>query len=375
MKEVLKKELCTGCSACESICPKNAITLIEKEDGFKYPVIDQNKCINCGLCKRVCPVLNTNENKSLNRSYLAYNKDEEELKTSSSGAIFSLIANYILDNNGIVIGASFTKPTKLQHIAITKKEDLEKLKGSKYLQSDVNNIFHYIKEIINDKKVLFVGTPCQVAGLKAYVKDHKNLYCIDLICHGVPSPKIFEQYIKELEEKNNDSLINYNFRDKVTGWENYSNTAIFKNKKITSLASENNYMKIFLSDIALRESCYKCNFKIGNKYSDITLGDFWGVYKYYPTLSKNGVSAVIINTEKGMNIFECIKENAITKECNIDEILNGNPSLSLSASYPKKREKFFNELNKKSIDYLCKEYTHKSFAKKCFDKLKNLKNK
>ena len=373
MQEIVSKNKCTGCTACASICPKKAITLIEDNEGFKHPIIDQEKCINCGLCKKTCPVLNTKENKALNKCYVAYNKDEKEKQKASSGAIFTLVANYILNNHGIVIGAAFDKNNKLNHIAVTNKKDLDKLKGSKYLQSNLDNIFTFIKENIKDKKILFVGTPCQVAGLKAIIKND-NLLCIDIVCHGVPSPKLFEKYIKELEEQNNDKLINYNFRDKSTGWDTYSNTATFKNNKITELAKDNKYMKLFLSDIALRESCYNCNFKIGNKYSDITLGDFWGVKNYYPEMyNKKGVSAIIINTEKGKDIFEIIKKDLEYKECKLEDIISGNPSLKDSGKYPEKRKEFFDKLDNNSIEYLTKKYQKKiPIYKKVLGKLKSL---
>lgn len=373
MEEIISKKNCTGCTACATICPKGAISFIEEKDGFKYPTINQKKCINCGACKKICPVLNSKENQSINESYVAFNKDDKEKENSSSGAIFSTIANYILENGGIVIGAAFDENNKLNHIAVTNKNELEKLKGSKYLQSNLGNIFSFIKENILDKKILFVGTPCQVAGIKTIIKN-KNLLCIDVICHGVPSPKLFEKYIKELEEQNNDKLINYNFRDKSTGWDNYSNTALFKNNKVTELSKDNKYMQLFLSDIALRESCYNCNFKLGNKYSDITLGDFWGVQKYYPEMyNKKGVSAIIINTEKGKEIFKKIKSNLEYKECKLEEIISGNPSLKKSVEYPKKRNNFFNELEMCNMNYLNKKYVKKhSKTKKILRKIKKI---
>lgn len=373
MEKVLEKNKCTGCTACASICPKNAITMQKDNEGFMNPVIDQNKCINCGLCKRICPVLNTKTNESINKCYVAYNKNEQEKEKSSSGAIFSLIANYVLDNDGIVIGAAFDN-NKLKHIAVTNKKDLDKLKGSKYLQSDLKDIFKYIKDNLKENKILFVGTPCQVAGIKSIIKNNKNLITIDVICHGVPSPKLFENYVKELEIKNNDKLLCYNFRDKSTGWDSYSNTALFKNKKITESAKNNKYMKLFLSDVALRQSCYECNFKLGNKYSDITLGDFWGVQNYYPEMyNKKGVSAIIINTELGEKIFVDIKDNLEYKECSLYEIISGNKSLKFSSSKQKKRKKFFIDLkNNVSIEILVKKYCKKNNKfKKIIRKIKD----
>ena len=373
MEKVLDKDKCTGCTACFNVCPKGAIEMIEDSDGFKYPVINQKKCINCGLCKKTCPVLNTENNLSINECYLAYNTDEKEILTSSSGAIFPLLADYILKNDGIVIGAILNN-AKLKHIAITKNKDLDKLKGSKYLQSDLGNIFTFIKERIKDKKILFVGTPCQVAGLKSFIKqDFDNLYCIDLVCHGVPTPKLFSKYIKELEDKNNSRLKNYNFRDKSTGWRTYSNAITFENKTIVKeLASKNEFMNLFLSDNTLRESCYDCNFKLGNKYSDITLGDFWGVERFYPEINNSfGISAVIINTEKGKKIFNQIVDKIEYKHCKLEEITSGNTSLVKSALKTNKRKDFFRDLENKNINYLNKHYMKKiSILSKIKNKLK-----
>ena len=377
MEQVLEKNKCTGCTACQNICPKKAITMKEDKDGFKYPVIDKEKCINCGLCIKTCPVINTTENKSINKCYVGYNKNEEIRLKSSSGGIFTLIANYILEQNGIVIGAAFDKENKLKHIAIENKRSLEKLRGSKYLQSDLNDIFSYIKEKIKDNKILFVGTPCQVAGIKSFIKkDYNNLICVDLVCHGVPSPKLFQKYIDELE-KENGKLINYNFRDNKTGWDTYSNTATFKNKTITEDRKENNYMKLFLSDIALRQSCFNCNFKLGNKYSDITLGDFWGIKNHYPeTYNKSGVSAIIINTEKGIELFNSINKKIEYKECKLEEIVSGNPSLKISGKEPKNRKNFINELDTLSIKQLTKKYQKKtSLKQKIKRKIKSLLKK
>lgn len=372
--EIIEKNKCTGCTACYNICPKGAIEMIEI-NGFKYPHIDSNKCINCGLCKKICPIYKKN-NDSLNKCYVGFSKDIKDLEKSSSGGIFPLIAKNILNDNGIVIAASF-KNNKLSHIIIDNIKDLDKLKGSKYLQSDLSNIFKHVKENINNKKILFVGTPCQVGGLKSYLKkDYENLICIDLICHGVPSPKLFDKYVKYLEDNNNDKLKNYNFRDKKTGWDTYSNTATFKNKKYTELASSNSYMKLFLKDIALRESCYDCNFKLGNKYSDITLGDFWNVQKYYPDMyNKKGVSAIIINTEKGNHLFNIIKDNIIYKECNIDEILKGNPSLKYSSIKPINRDNFFKDLNTLSFNEINNKYTKTPLYIKVLRKLKKISKK
>lgn len=377
MDKIIDKNKCTGCTACYNSCPKNAISMVEDSEGFKHPVIDQEKCINCGLCKRVCPVLNTKENSSLNKCYVGYSKNEEEKMKASSGAIFSLVANYILDNGGEVVGAAFDNNMKLKHVAVSKKEDLDKLKGSKYLQSDLDNIFSYIKEVLKNKKVLFVGTPCQVAGIKAFIKNSDNLYVLDLVCHGVPSPKLFAKYINELNVNNNDVIKDYKFRDKSTGWDTYSNKMIFGNKEIIQDKDKNDYMKLFLADVALRESCFNCNFKLGNKYSDITLGDFWGVQNYHKDFyNKSGVSAIVVNTEKGNELLEIIKDNLVFKECKLEEIVEGNPSLQKSGVYPVNRSSFFKDLDKLSVSELSKKYVKKrSLIRRVLSKVKILVKK
>ena len=361
MEEIVSKNKCTGCTACKNICPKNAISMKVGYDGFLYPEIDQSKCINCGLCKKTCPVINTKSNESINKCYVGYAKDEDIRFNSSSGGIFTLLANYVLDNNGIVIGAAFDENNKLNHIAITNKEGLEKLRGSKYLQSGLNEIFSFVKDTVKTNKVLFVGTPCQVAGLKAFIKnDYNNLICVDIICHGTPSPKLFDKYVKELESKNG-KLLNYNFRDNSTGWDSYSNTMKYEDKKVSERNNENKYMRLFLSNIALRQSCYNCNFKLGNKYSDITLGDFWGVKNYYPEMyNDKGVSCIIINTKLGTELFDNIKNICEYKECKLEEIVLGNPSIKEPCKLPQKREEFFSEIDNYSINDLTNKYVKKS---------------
>ncbi len=375
MKNVIEHNLCTGCTACFNICPNNAISMLTDEQGFSFPQIDEKKCVKCGLCVNICPVKNTSKNETKNMCYAAYNNDIEIRKNSSSGGVFYSLAKEILDQSGIVIGATFDNQLHLVHKVIYDYKEISLLMGSKYIQSDLNDIFKYIQSVIEDKMVLFVGTPCQVAGLRAFLKkDYEKLICIDLICHGVPSPKLFSKYINEIAKRNNAKVINYNFRDKCSGWENYSNTVSFENDKFTQLHKNNAFMKLFLSDSALRESCYNCKFKLENKYSDITLGDFWGVSKiHYDMYNSQGVSAVILNTEKGVEIFEKIKKEFKFKQCCLDDIVSCNPALKTSMIRPKKRDEFFFDMENFSIDELVKKYEKKvNFLKKVLNKIKSI---
>ena len=221
MIDIKDKSKCCGCSACVNICPNNAISMDIDDDGFKYPIVDVGKCINCGLCEKACPYNNEYIKKNIYDKSIAYggwNNDDEIRKKSTSGGIFSAISKYILNNNGVVCGAIYNEKFEVVHEIIDNIDDLEKIYGSKYVQSDLKDNFRRIKKYLNDGRlVLFSGTPCQVSGLNSFlVKEYENLYTCDIVCHGVPSPKVFEKYKRELEEANNSEILNINFRDKVS---------------------------------------------------------------------------------------------------------------------------------------------------------------
>lgn len=362
MDKICEKRLCTGCTACFSICPKNAIAMVENDEGFKYPIIDNSKCIDCGMCKKTCPILKVEKNSFMNECYAAFSKDKYIRKNGSSGGIFQILAEDVLKKNGIVIGAAFDEKFILSHTPIETYEDLDKLLGSKYVQSDMKNIYKYVKKELKERLILFVGTPCQVAGLKVYMNGNdENLITIDFICHGVPSNKVFQKYIREIEEKTEKKISYYSFRNKENGWKNYNTKIIIGQDEIIEQHNKNNYMKIFLWDIALRQSCYNCKFKLGNKYSDITIGDFWGI-ENMPQIIKNddtGVSAVIINTNKGKKVFDENKNRMIYNSCQIEDILKVNKALKESVQLPKSRKKFFMNIDKYTTDELAEKYIKK----------------
>lgn len=379
MINIRDKSKCCGCSACINKCPKDAIIMVEDKNGFKYPQVDMDKCINCGLCEKVCPYNNEYDKKEAFEKSIAYggwNKDENIRATSTSGGVFTNIAKHIIEKNGIICGAVYDKDLKVVHDLVDNLEDLKKMNGSKYVQSDLKDNFRKIKEKL-DKGVyvLFSGTPCQVSGLNSFLgKEYDNLYTCDIVCHGVPSPKVFEKYKKELEKENKSKLVNLNFRDKTTGWQGYCLSTKFNNEKTYSVkASQTSYMKAFLSDIDLRESCPTCKFAKLPRYTDFTLGDFWGVDECYPNLNldNKGTSLILVHTKKGDDLLNNLKDIHIQK-CDLNKAIKGNSSILKHLPAHKNRDVFFKELDKDNLNILVEKYTKVPIYKKIIKKIKNI---
>lgn len=380
MIDIKNKQECCGCQACFNICPKNAIEMIEDDEGFKYPKINKEKCIKCGLCEKVCPYVNEYSKKQILNDSIAYggwNLNEEIRRISSSGGIFTAIAKHIIEKKGVVCGAIFDENLNVVHDIIDNLNDLKKMNGAKYVQSDMRDNLKKIKKYLeNGKLVLFSGTPCQVSGLNSYLnKEYNNLYTCDIVCHGVPSPKVFNKYKKELEEKSSSKLSFINFRDKLTGWKSYSFSARFKNNKtFIEKANQNSYMRIFLNDIDLRQSCPTCKFAKLPRYTDFTLGDFWGVDENYIELDKDnkGTSLILVHTDKGKKLLEENKDIFI-KECDLEKAIKGNPSILKHNKASKNRDKFFKNIDKYNLDILSKKYLKKkNVFQRIIKKLKKL---
>lgn len=337
---------CTGCMACYNACPNGAITIEENLEGFLFPKINEKLCINCNLCDRVCPINKKNNENIKTPNCYAMAADDTKRKESSSGGIFPVIAENIISEGGYVIGAAFVG-NNVEHIVINNVDDINKLKGSKYIQSEIKDIYKKARTLLNDNKtVLFSGTPCQIAGLYSYLdKKYENLYTIDLICHGVPSEKVYREYIKEI----NPCAKTYhsNFRDKTTGWNNFSITTTVNNKSISKSIKDDFYMQAFLKNFALRKSCSECEFANFPKQGDITLGDFWGIKKYRKSLDDNkGTSLVLINNEKGKKLYNLIKNNLkINKKVPLKYAIKGNPNLKRASIINENREIFFKNLD------------------------------
>ena len=338
---------CTGCTACASICPQNCINMVSNEEGFLYPSIDIEKCTNCGLCEEICPLIKPlTKDEFEPKAYAAYSVDEEIRLESSSGGIFSEIAKFVLNNDGCVYGAAYNDNFDVVHICVDNENELYKLRGAKYAQSDLGNIFNDIKlKLDGGKLVLFSGTPCQVAGLKAFLgNEYTNLIMVDFICHSVPSPKVWKEYVKYRASKDNEGKlpIRINLRSKETGWSRYkySNRFEYDNGVVNSCPnSESVYMKLFVGGYISRKSCTDCHFKGYKRDGDITIGDFWGIWDIAPEIDDNkGTSAVVIQTQKGESIFKKISEYLILKEVSLEDISRQNPAILMSSKCNEKKQ-------------------------------------
>ena len=374
-KYVTSKNGCTGCMACMNICPNDAIRLVESDDGFIYPEIDDEKCIRCDLCKNICPVNKVYKSEiDKPRFYATKNKNEVDREHSSSGGMIALFAKNILENKGVIYGVTLENKVA-KHIRIDNAQDLYKIMGSKYVQSQVGFIYHDVKnDLTNGIKVIFTGTPCQIEGLKSYLgKEYDNLICISIICHGVPSPQVFKQFIEEKEKKDNTQIDDIQFRNKDNGWHKFS--MVYKSPKSEkkNIFTEDSYMQGFLKNYFLRDSCYNCEMRFNKKNSaDMIIGDFWGIENVFPQMDDDkGVSALIINTKKGQELFEKVKENIEYKETDFDSILKANPVLTASVKYTKNKERFFNMIEtndiKMAIDILNNEESEKQLKRELAD--------
>lgn len=356
---------CTGCMACLNSCPVDCISSVIDTEGFYQPIINKDRCIKCGKCTKSCPVLQDAVKKVNDEPivYAAWNKDEEVLKRSSSGGIFGVFAKYIIENNGVVFGAAYNEDLLVEHIAIDSLEGLKLLHGSKYVQSKIDKIFRRVKSALDrGQHVLFTGTPCQVAGLYRFLGEdnYNNLFTCDLVCHGVPSPGVFRRYIDYLEAKENAQLKSIEMRTKKRGWvQNSEMSLIFNDKKISvNPSSKDPYMNGFIYSTFLRKSCYDCQYAKTPRESDITLGDFWGIGNDKPLNhpTKQGVSLVLVNSDKGQELFQQCVDKMFFEERSLEEAKKGNVMLSPHKHSNHYREKFFEEYKTKSFEELIPKY-------------------
>ncbi len=380
MIHIIDKQACCGCAACVQRCPKQCITLVEDNEGFLYPQVDTALCIDCGLCNKVCPVVNQEKNRQPIEAYAAKNPDEEIRRQSSSGGIFTMLAERTIDNGGVVFGAAFNKNWEVEHQYSETKEGLTAFRGSKYVQSKIGEMFKQAEMFLKQgREVLFSGTPCQIAALRLFLrKDYECLITVDFICHGVPSPGVFRTYLSEEKEKFARKRVGKNsvssrpipslsegdglqkgteeveiesisFRDKVKGWKKFSFALVLSKvsaageKNTVSLSytlREHPFLRGFLADLYLRPSCHSCPAKELKSGSDLTIGDYWGIAATMPELDDDkGISVILVNTKNGKLAFDLIRADKYP--ASYEDVRLKNSAVCKSTLIPTKRNEFF----------------------------------
>ncbi len=347
--EICNKEICTGCMSCMNICPKNAIDVKQDEKGFYIPFIDTNNCIKCNKCKKTCPSLNqVAKNYEINEVWACWQKDDNIRKSSTSGGVFTALAKNVIKDGGVVFGVAIDENYIAKHIEVTKVDELEKLRGSKYVQSDINLIYRKVeKRLIEGLIVLFTGVPWQIAGLKNFLSlDYQNLITVDILCHGASSPMFFSQYLKEKSNNHTKKISKINFRYKKPSWTEYSMRIDFENgEKYIKSKYEDPYLIAFLNDYILRDCCTSCLYTDAKRVSDITLADFWG-YKSESQKYRNdekGISLILVNSLKGKREFKQISDDIIKTAKTIQEASVENKSLTKPATKNKDEKEFWKD--------------------------------
>lgn len=374
MINIIDKTNCCGCNACVQICPKQCITMHQDEEGFDYPTVNENNCTDCGLCEKVCPVLNSGESKKPLKVYAAKNRDEEIRLESSSGGIFTALAEEVIHKGGVVFGVSFDKEWNVVHTYTENIEGLAAFRGSKYIQSKIGSTYKQVKSFLKSgREVLFTGTPCQIAGLKNFLrKDYPNLLTIEILCHGVPSPKVWQRYLAEKKAQFQcNNICKINFRDKRKGWSQYHFVIDFKNgTQYNTSYYTDIYFKGFLGNLYLRPSCYACKCKNGRANSDIVIADYWNINEALPDYNDNkGISLVLINSLKGLSILNSLLTSIDYKETSYEVCLGRNGGFLEHIPVHKKRQVFFKLFNQNKI--LLSYSVEKCLKIKLTDRIKN----
>ena len=353
MIKIQDKKDCCGCSACASICPRQCIAMAEDNEGFLYPNVDESICLNCGLCEKVCNELHPYDAREPLKVLAAINKNEEIRLKSSSGGIFYILAEKTIRDGGVVFGARFDENWQVVMDYAEDMNGMEAFMGSKYVQARMANAYTDAKRfLVAGKKVLFSGTPCQVAGLHKFLrKPYDNLLTVDFICHGTPSPKVWRMYLDDVI-KTGQQISSVEFRNKTKGWKNFSFNLRYNeaDRTVSMLSSfqQNHYMKAFLRDLILRPSCYACKARGGSSQSDITIADFWGINTVFPEMDDDkGTGLVFINTDKGESSLDFARIDVA--ETDYERIKPLNPACYRSPKEHPKREEFFERLDDENI--------------------------
>ncbi|MCS3062902.1 Coenzyme F420 hydrogenase/dehydrogenase, beta subunit C-terminal domain [Parabacteroides distasonis] len=363
MPTLCTDEQCTGCMACANACGRQAITFKVNDEGFYRPQINTDSCVSCMSCEKVCPILSPAKafHSTMGKVFAAWHKDTEVRKESSSGGAFSALAETIIEQNGIVVGAAYTDELNVQHICVTDKAGLARLRLSKYVQSEIGFVYQTICEYLKQgKRVLFCGTPCQVAGLRALFPKEERPVCVDFICHGVPSPLILQRYLAWLTPQTGE-IVHINFRGKDKGWYDALRVVALKDgKKVLLKGKKDAFWVGFNNNNNMQSSCYQCRFVGMERLADITIADFWGVGKQIPFGYKNeiekGVSMVLANNGRGLKLVEDSEDKMILIPRALDEVFLRNQTMVVPCKRPKSRDTFYRDLKRLSFDEMIIRY-------------------
>ena len=369
MIQITDKHNCCGCSSCVQACPKQCIDFKEDEHGFKYPVVNIEKCVNCYLCESVCPCLNQDDFRIPKNTYAVINSNEATRSNSSSGGVFALLSENVIEAGGVVFGAKYDEDWQVKHDYTETKECLRFFQGSKYVQSDIGNTYKMACDFLKaNRMVLYSGTPCQIAGLRKYLrKDYRNLIAVEVVCHGVPSPAVWRSYLLQINPQKK-KITEINLRSKKRGWKHYSYLLkAGKDILVDEYAYESGYLQGFSLNLTLRPSCYSCPAKGLKSGADITLADCWGV-ETKPEIPNDdmGISAVLLNTPKGQDFFERI--NVKCYDLDYGFIKSYNPSIVSSPQEPYCRKLFwrlFPQYGINAVSIVSKKLTHNPFFRLC----------
>lgn len=366
MINITDKSKCCGCCACVDICAHKAITLKNDIEGFWYPEVNTDLCSECGLCEKICPELNIekikrNDYQNPVKTLAAIHKRMDVRWDSTSGGAFSALADAMYEKGGYVSGAIYNDDFSVRNYISNNPEDLVKLRSSKYLQSKAEGLYTEIRTLLrNGEKVLACGTPCQMAALRSFLrKDYENLIIVDFICRGVNSPKVYRKYLDSLERKHGGKVVYVKAKNKELGWRNLTRKVVFDNGAVYyGVSMEDDFRRGYHTNVYCRPSCYTCQYKGFPRMSDITIADYWGIEKVDPNLDNNiGTSMILLNSKKGEDFFELVKDKLEYRETSFQSILPGNPAL-VSPLSPAKidREQFFIDLDKGTFEEVTEKY-------------------
>ncbi|MBQ6706116.1 MAG: Coenzyme F420 hydrogenase/dehydrogenase, beta subunit C-terminal domain [Clostridia bacterium] len=380
MIRIDNKEGCSGCHGCATVCPKGCITMLRDDEGFLYPHVNEQSCVDCGLCEQVCPILHPLSKNEPPQALAVMNKDDTVRFESSSGGVFTLLAEAVIDRGGVVFGAAFDERFAVRHIPVKTKEDLSRLRGSKYLQSTIGDTYRQAQALLQaGTPVLFTGTPCQIEGLYGYLRqEYDHLITADIICHGVPSPAVWDEYIRYREGDAASPVETVSFRYKKDGWKGFLLRLVFKNgREHKQPRSADVYMQGFLKNLSLRPSCYACSFKSFERAADITLADFWGVANVHPDMDDDkGTSLVFVHSKKGQALIQDLLSDCVSCPTDAKKAGERNHAMIRSVMRPEGRDTFIRDVLAHGFDFAKKKYfktTYKDVIKSLRRKLTMLK--